>query len=56
MMQRYSPARIEFAASITALSDEPQTLLIVTAGVESGKPAPNATWRAGAWPAPACNT
>src|SRR5438067_9230129 len=32
------------------------TLLIVSAGVSIGSPAPTAAWRAGACPAPACST
>jgi hypothetical protein len=35
---------------MVAFMPEPQTLLIVVAPVESGKPAPRAAWRAGAWP------
>ena len=35
-----SPARIDWAASITALSPEPHTLLIVTQPTASGTPAP----------------
>ena len=34
-----SPLRIACAASITALSPEPQTLLIVIAGTVTGSPA-----------------
>ena len=45
-----SPALIPCAAIITALSPDPQTLLRVVHGVESGRPAPSATCRAGAWP------
>ena len=51
-----SPALIWSAAIMTALSPEPHTLLTVVAGVEIGTPAPNAAWRAGAWPRPAGNT
>ncbi|SAL03985.1 hypothetical protein AWB77_06910 [Caballeronia fortuita] len=42
-----SPAMIAFAASITALRPEPQTLLIVMPGTMSGKPALMSDWRAG---------
>ncbi len=51
-----SPARISAAASMIALSPEPQTRLIVVAEVVFGRPARNAAWRAGAWPTPACST
>ena len=51
-----SPARIIASAISTARIDEAQTLLIVSAGVSFGSPAPIAAWRAGAWPAPACKT
>ena len=56
MMALYSPARMLLAAIMAALSDEPQTLLMVAHGVETGRPAPKATWRAGFWPAPAWRT
>ena len=56
IMALYSPALILFAAIITAFRDEPQTLLIVVAAIEFGKPAPSATCRAGACPAPAWST
>ncbi len=51
-----SPARIACAASITALSPEPHTLLTVTAGTVAGMPARIAACRAGAWPTPPCKT
>ncbi len=51
-----SPAAIPWAASITAFSPEPQTLLIVRAATEGGRPARIAAWRAGAWPRPAETT
>ncbi len=51
-----SPARISAAASMIALRPEPQTRLIVVAGVCSRSPAASAAWRAGAWPAPAWST
>ena len=47
-----SPARIIASAISIARIDEAQTLLIVSAGVSFGSPAPTAAWRAGAWPAP----
>ena len=43
-----SPAAICVAASITALSPEPQTLFTVVHGTELGSPAASAAWRAGA--------
>ena len=51
-----SPARIAWSASITAINPLPQTLLIVTAPIDAGIPAPIAAWRAGAWPIPADKT
>ena len=39
----YSPARMLLAAIMAALRDEPQTLLTVAQGVETGRPAPSAT-------------
>ena len=51
-----SPARIIESAISIALIEDAQTLLIVSAGVSIGRPAPIAAWRAGAWPAPACST
>src|SRR2546426_5397855 len=51
-----SPALIAWAASITALSPEPQTLLIVSEGIVPGRPAWIAAWRAGAWPSPPWST
>jgi hypothetical protein len=53
---RASPARIAWAASITALRPEPHTLLMVSAGTVSGTPPSTAAWRAGACPTPACTT
>src|SRR5687768_5910379 len=41
------------AASITAFSPDPQTLLTVCAGTESGMPARMEAWRAGFMPRPA---
>ncbi len=51
-----SPALIACAASITALSPDPHTLLIVIAGTVPGTPAPMAACRAGACPTPPCTT
>ena len=51
-----SPARISAAASMIALSPEPQTRLMVVAEVVSGRPALSTAWRAGAWPTPAWRT
>src|SRR5438552_908425 len=51
-----SAALIACAASITALSPEPHTLLMVSAGTVPGRPAWIAAWRAGAWPTPPCST
>ena len=48
-----SPLAIDCAASIAALRPEPQTLLMVIAGIMSGRPALIAAWRAGFWPTPA---
>src|SRR5438270_303852 len=53
---RASPARIAWSARTTALSPEPQTLLIVVAPTCGGMSAPMAAWRAGAWPRPALTT
>ena len=51
-----SPARISAAASMIALSPEPQTRLMVVALVPSGSPARSSAWRAGACPTPAWST
>src|SRR3954469_4785673 len=51
-----SPVRIIESAISTARIEDAQTLLIVSAGVSLGRPAAIAACRAGAWPAPACNT
>ena len=45
-----SPARISWSASAIASSPDRQTLLIVSAGVLIGMPAPTAAWRAGDLP------
>jgi len=51
-----SPCAIDWAPSIAALSPEPQTLLMVIAGIMCGRPALIAAWRAGFWPTPAAST
>ena len=51
-----SPVAIPCAASMTALSPEPHTLLMVRAPTWSGRPAPRAACRAGACPRPAETT
>ena len=51
-----SPARIIASAIWIARIDDAHTLLIVSAGVSIGSPAPTAACRAGACPAPACST
>ena len=48
-----SPVAMPCAASITALSPEPQTLLIVNAATCSPSPPFSAACRAGFWPLPA---
>ena len=48
-----SPVAMPWAASITAFSPEPHTLLIVSAATVSGSPPRSAACRAGAWPRPA---
>src|SRR6476659_2161581 len=50
------PAVMMSWPSMVAFMPEPQTLLTVVAPVASGRPAPRAAWRAGAWPWPAGNT
>ena len=51
-----SPARIICDAIATDFSPDPHSMLIVVAGTSFGMPAASATWRAGFWPSPACNT
>src|SRR5687767_3567329 len=51
-----SPTVMPCAASITALSPEPQTLLMVSAATSLLKPPIKAACRAGAWPTPADST
>src|SRR5580698_7432617 len=41
---------------MTARIAEPHILFTVVLGVLVGNPAPNAAWRAGAWPSPADST
>ena len=50
------PAASASAAIIAAFMPEPHILLMVTASVDLGRPAPSAAWRAGAWPRPAGRT
>ena len=49
-------ARKRSLATIAAFMPEPHILLMVVAPAASGKPAPIAAWRAGAWPWPAGST
>ena len=42
-----SPARIAWVASMTALSPDPQTMLMVSAPTAGGSQAPSPAWRAG---------
>ena len=56
MAMSYSPQRMSFAAYITDLSPEPQTLFTVTAPAATGMPAPMPACRAGACPTAACST
>ena len=49
----WRPASIISSAISSALIEEAQTLLIVSAGTSFGIPAPTAACRAGACPAPA---
>ena len=51
-----SPVATAWAASITAFRPEPQTALMVRAGVSLAMPAFIMAWRAGFWPAPAAST
>src|SRR4051812_28018321 len=51
-----SPVAMAWAASITALSPEPQTMLTVRAATRSGSPPRSAACRAGFWPRPAPTT
>ncbi len=47
-----SPQRMAWAASITALRDDPQTLLMVMASTSQGRPALTAACLPGFWPYP----
>ena len=49
----FIPNASDAAPSIIAFIPEAHTLLIVVHGVEIGRPAPRAAWRAGACPKPA---
>ncbi len=51
-----SPVATAWAASITAFRPEPQTALMVSAGVSLATPAFIMAWRAGFWPTPAVST
>ena len=51
-----SPLAIDCAPSMAAFRPEPQTLLMVIAGIMSGSPAQIAAWRAGFWPTAAVST
>ena len=51
-----SPTSRDCPPSITALSPDPHTLLIVIQGTLGGNPAKIAAWRAGAYPTPAVRT
>ena len=51
-----SPALIACAARCVAFSPEPQTLLMVIAGIMSGSPARIDAWRAPFMPMPAVST
>ena len=55
-MKSASPARIIRAASITAVSPERHSLLMVTVGTSQPMPAARLACRAGPWPAPAWMT
>src|SRR5512133_3739816 len=55
-MTSWSPARIIASAISTARIEEAQTLLIVSAPISFGMPAPIEAWRPGAWPTPAWST
>src|SRR5438445_23257 len=52
----WSPSSTPLAASWMALRPEPQTLLMVRAEVDEGRPPRSAAWRVGAWPSPAVST
>lgn len=50
MTREVVPVRIDWAARMVDLMEEAQTLFIVVATVEWGRPALRAHWRAGFWP------
>ncbi len=50
----FSPAAMDRAPSVSALSEEAHALLTVNAGTASGTPARCETWRAVFGPPPAC--
>ena len=50
------PAMMVSLAKITACNPDPHILLTVVASTFSGRPAPSAACRAGAWPSPAAST
>ena len=50
------PLRIRSRASMTVAMPDPQTLLTVIVGTDTGRPAASTAWRAGACPTPACST
>src|SRR6478672_9540734 len=51
-----SPVAMPWAASMTAFSPDPQTLLMLSAATESDRPPRSAACRAGFWPRPALTT
>ena len=55
-MMSWLPTESRSWASMAVFMPEPQTLLIVVAPTDIGKPAPSVAWRAGAWPWPAGST
>jgi hypothetical protein len=55
-MRSDEPAAIMSCANMAACMPEPQTLLMVVASTDVGRPAPSAACRAGAWPSPAGRT
>ena len=56
MTMSLSPQATDCAANITAFRPEPQTALMVSAGVSLARPAFITAWRAGFWPTPAAST
>src|SRR5699024_5004687 len=55
-MTSAEPASRASCPCMTAFMPDPQTLLMVVQPAETGRPAPRAAWRAGAWPTPAGST